>query len=148
MKINWGTKLVIGMICFMGFILYFVITVTTNKKYDYDLVTENYYEKEMYYQEEIDSEQNLNKLSRPITGKKTAEGWLLTFPEEMNTANSKGTVFLYRPSDQNLDFDFPLVLSNSNLLIPDNLLLDGRWNITIAWEFNNESYLYKEAILY
>ena len=148
MKWNWGKGLVVGMLCFMGFILYLVITMSTNKKYSHDLVTEEYYAKEMAYQDEIDQESNLKTLSKTITGKRTTEGWLLRFPEEINDTNSKGTVFLYRPSNQKLDIDFPMVLSGSNLLIPDDRLIDGRWNITIQWKTQGKPYLYKKSIVY
>jgi len=148
MKINWGTGLVIGMVLFMAFILFFVITMSTNKKYHHDLVTEDYYQKEMAYQEEIDAEENLNRLSEKIMGKQTAQGWLLHFPKELDPDKIKGTVFLYRPSNKQLDFDFPLVLSGSNLLIPDKRLLDGRWNITLDWVYEGERYLYKKSINY
>lgn len=148
MKWNWGKGLVVGMACFMTFILYLVITMSTDSKYSHDLVTEDYYAKEMAYQNEIDDETKLKTLSQPISGEKTAEGWLISFPKEINETNSKGKVFLYRPSNQKLDFEFPLLLNKSDLLIPDNRLLDGRWNITIQWETNKKSYLYKKEIIY
>lgn len=148
MNWNWGKGLVVGMLCFMGFILYLVITMSTDKRYSHDLVTEEYYAKEMAYQNEIDNETNLKTLSKPIIGKKTENGWLISFPKEINETNTKGIVFLYRPSNQKLDFEIPLVLHKSNLLIPDKRLLDGRWNITIDWKTNNKSYLYKKAITY
>jgi hypothetical protein len=68
--------------------------------------------------------------------------------KDLDYKNITGEVFLYRPSNQQLDFDFPIVLSGSNLLIPDKELMDGRWNITIEFTYNNEDYLYKKAIVY
>ena len=76
MKWNWGTGLTLGMICFIGFILYFVITMSTDKKYSHDLVTESYYAKEMMYQTEIDAETNTTLLSERLVSKKVANGWL------------------------------------------------------------------------
>ncbi|MDQ7917574.1 FixH family protein [Mesonia sp. MT50] len=148
MKWNWGTGLVIGMLAFISFILYFVITMSVNKKYSYDLVTEEYYAKAMTYQNEIDEETNTYNLEEKITGKKTKEGWLLSFPEELDPEKIKGKVFLYRPSNQQLDFDSPIVLSGLNLLIPDKSLVDGRWNITLAWTYENKDFLYKKEIVY
>ncbi len=148
MKWNWGKSLVVGMLAFMSFILYMVITMSTDKKYSHDLVTESYYAKEMAYQTEIDAETNTNALKEKIQGKKTTEGWLLSFPSELHPAKITGKVFLYRPSNKQLDFDFPLVLSGSNLLIPDKQLIDGRWNITVEFEYDNTSYLYKKSIVY
>lgn len=122
--------------------------MTTNENLNHDLVTEDYYNKELRYQEEIDAEKNMNDFEEKIRGEKIADGWLLKFPKEIEYSKVKGTVFLYRPSNKQLDFDFPIELSSSNLLIPDERLLDGRWNITIDWSYNNKKYLYKQAITY
>ncbi|NND61676.1 MAG: FixH family protein [Flavobacteriaceae bacterium] len=148
MKINWGTGLVIGMAIFIGFIMFFVIKMSTDDKYSHDLVTEDYYKKDLAYQEEIDAEQNSKDLSENISGERVSNGWLLRFPASFDPARVEGTVFLYRPSNEQLDFDFPLVLSGSNLLIPDKRLLDGRWNITVSWEYDGKKYMYKESIVY
>ena len=148
MKINWGTGIVIAIVLFMSFILFLVIKMSTDKNFDHDLVVEKYYQKELAYQEEIDAEENLKLLSEQITGKKVEGGWLLTFPPEMENSNITGTVFLYRPSNKQLDFDFPIELSKLNLLIPEKRLLDGRWNIIIDWEYQGKSYLYKDSIMY
>ncbi len=48
MKINWGTGIVIAFVAFIAFIMYFVINMITNKKYDHDLVTEDYYKEELF----------------------------------------------------------------------------------------------------
>ena len=148
MKWNWGKGLVVGMICFISFILYFVIKMSTDDAYSHDLVTEEYYAKEMVYQEEIDAETNTNNLAEKIESKKTSEGWLITFPESLDPAKIKGNVFLYRPSNQKLDFDSSIDLSSHNLLIPDNNLIGGRWNITIEWTYDEKPFMYKEEIVY
>ncbi|MAP55055.1 MAG: cytochrome C oxidase Cbb3 [Altibacter sp.] len=148
MKINWGTGLAIGMVLFIAFIMFMVITMSTDDRYDYDLVTEEYYKKELAYQQEIDAETNLKDFSKGIVGTKVAEGWQLTFPDDMDIPKLKGTVFLYRPSNKQLDFDLPIEVSGSNLLIPDERFLDGRWNITMAMTYNGKNYLYKAEITY
>ncbi|MEO9893989.1 FixH family protein [Aurantibacter sp.] len=148
MKINWGTSIVIAFIAFISFILYFVVRMSTEVKAEHDLVTEDYYKDELGYQEDIDAEQNAKDLFSELEINISEEGLNITFPQNQNVSNIKGHVFLYRPSNKRLDFDFPLSLSNSHLLIPDKSLLDGRWNIKIVWEYNNESYLHKENINY
>ncbi|WP_405224023.1 MULTISPECIES: FixH family protein [unclassified Dokdonia] len=148
MKWNWGKGIVVAMACFMGFILYMVITMSTDDNYSHDLVTEEYYAKEMAYQTEIDAETNARNLVGEISGKRTPEGWLLTFPPSISESTNKGKVFLYRPSNQQLDFEVPLAISGSNLLIPDNQLIDGRWNIIIEWTDGEEEFMYKKSIVY
>lgn len=148
MKINWGTGLVIGMLSFIAFILFLVIKMTTNEDLNHDLVTEDYYMRELRYQDEIDAETNMKDFEEEIQGEKIEDGWLIKFPKEIDAGKISGTVFLYRPSDKRLDFDFPIQLSNSNLIIPDHRLLEGRWDITINWIYNSKNYLYKKAITY
>lgn len=148
MKINWGTAIVLAFIAFIAFIMYFVISMMTNKKYDHELVTENYYQKELIFQQSIDKENNARSLNEQVTWKKTKEGMLITFPQSLNIEDIKGKVFLYRPSNKQLDFEIPISISNHNLLIPDSRLLDGRWNIKIDWKYKDSSYLFKEEISY
>ena len=148
MKLNWGTAIVIAFICFISFIMYFVINMSTDKKYDHDLVVEDYYKQELEFQTDIDKEKNAKALITNITWKKTDQGIVITFPENLNKENIKGTVFLYRPSNKQLDFETPISLSDHNLLIPDKRLLDGRWNIKIDWTYDNKPYLYKKEINY
>jgi len=147
-KINWGTGIVIAFICFIAFILYFVIAMNTNKKYDHDLVTEDYYKEELEYQNDIDKQNNAKALSENISYSKTAEGIVIQFPKDIDTKKITGNVFLYRPSNKQLDFETSISLSNSYLLIPDNSLVDGRWNIKIDWQYNGKSYLFKETLIY
>ncbi|WP_347925242.1 FixH family protein [Pontimicrobium sp. SW4] len=148
MKLNWGTGIVIAFICFIAFILYFVVNMITNDKYNHDLVTEDYYKAELEYQQDIDKENNSKTLTKNITYKKTNEGLVVYFPEDLQPEKIKGKLFLYRPSNKQLDFETTLSLSKSNLLIPDKRLVDGRWNIKIDWQYNGKSYLFKEDLVY
>lgn len=148
MKINWATGLVIGMALFIAFILYFVIRISTDSTLDHDLVTEKYYQKEMELQDDIYAQQNVAAIALDMTNKKTTQGYLITFPESFAPQNIKGTVFLYRPSNKQLDFSFPIEMENSNLLIPNKRLLDGRWNIRVDWEYEGKKYQYRNQITY
>ena len=148
MKFNWGTGIVLAFIGFMAFIMYFVIKANTDKKYDHDLVIEDYYNQELEFQNEIDKQNNAKTLTENLTWKKTDEGLIIVFPEEFQINSITGKVFLYRPSDKQLDFETPISLSDHNLLIPDKRLSDGRWNIKVDWQYNGKSYLYKKEIVY
>ena len=148
MKINWGTGIVIAFILFIAFIMYFVINMNLNKKYDHDLVTEDYYEQELLHQNEIDKVDNSKKLKENVNWKKTDDGILVSFPTDLNYKNITGTVFLYRPSNKKLDSEIDISLSDHYLLIPKTRLLDGRWNIKVDWKYDDKSYLYKESIVY
>jgi len=148
MKINWGTGIVLSFIGFIAFILFFVIRMSMDDKANHDLVTEDYYKKELGYQKEINAEEEANALPESIKIQKTENGLLIIFPEQQEYKDINGTVSLYRPSNKHLDFNFPISLSNAHLLIPDNSLLDGRWDIKVLWNYKEKEYLVKKSITY
>jgi nitrogen fixation protein FixH len=148
MKINWGTAIVIAFVLFISFILFFVVRMSMDNRANHDLVTENYYRAELGYQNEIDAEKNARSNEVDLKLETIKEGIKLIFPTSLSKENIKGTVSLYRPSNKHLDFDLPISLSQEYLLIPDNRLLDGRWDIKVSWEYQGEAYLYKKKITY
>jgi len=148
MKINWGTGIVIAILAFIGFILYMVITMSTNKSYSYDLVTEDYYQEDVDYQNEINAQENAVEFKDKVKITRVKEGLKIEFPKELSSKNIKGKVFLYRPSNKQLDFEMPISISNTYLLVPEKRLLEGRWNINIAFKYNDKEYLIKREIQY
>ena len=62
MKFNWGTGIVLAFIAFISFIMYFVISMNTDKSLDHDLVNEDYYKQELEFQNDIDKEKNAKTL--------------------------------------------------------------------------------------
>lgn len=133
---------------FISFIMYFVLTMNFDKKYNHDLVTEDYYKAELSYQYDIDKQNNAKALKENISFTKTSDGLRIDFPENFDAKNITGKVFLYRPSNKHLDFETPISISKPFLLVPDNRLLDGRWNLTIDWQYNGTPYLFKASITY
>ena len=146
MKINWGVGIIIGFVVFIGFILFFIIKMMTGP--GHDLVTEEYYEKELLYQNEIDAETNANLLSENVKVVRDDNGLLIVFSNNFNEKKVVGNVFFYRPSNKQLDFTIPIELSSSQMLIPKSSLIGGRWNITVHWEYDDVKYLLKDNINY
>ncbi|RDY58662.1 FixH family protein [Flagellimonas nanhaiensis] len=148
MKINWGTGIVLAFIAFISFILYFVFRMSTDDRANHDLVTEEYYKKELAYQEEIDASKTASEKGAIIKVEKSEKGITLFFPEQFDPKKITGKVSLYRPSNKHLDVDFPISLSKTHLLIPDNRLVDGRWDIIVKWNYEGSTFLHKEKLVY
>lgn len=148
MKINWGTAIVLAFVGFIGFILYFVVIASTDHQANHQLVTEEYYQEELLYQQEINALTNMNSLGAEFKFQKTDEGLSIEIPEVVRKHNVKASMSLYRPSNKHLDFNLEIGLSNSHLLIPDDRLLGGRWDIKIRWKHMGKEYLVKESINY
>ena len=147
-KINWGTGIVLAFVGFIAFVLFFVYKMSTDQSANHDLVTEEYYQKELAFQEEIDAVKNAQTLEGDLTYKRTENGLYIELPSELEDAQASGNVSLYRPSNKHLDFDLPISLSSTHLLIPDERLLDGRWDIKIWVTHEGTPYLFKKRITY
>jgi hypothetical protein len=147
MKINWGTAIVIAFSLFISFILYFVIKVQSDSKYDNELVVEEYYKHDAHFGDEMQRVQNLEDLSVKPVITVTASGVVIVFPDAFVPQGIQGKVSLYRPSNKKLDFEIPISLSDATtLLIPKKSLVGGRWDINMEWKYKGKSYLSKETI--
>jgi hypothetical protein len=145
-KFNWGTGIVIAFGLFMTFILYFVVEVQSNSKYDNDLVVDEYYKHDASFGEEMQRSQNAQDLEVKPRIVLTKDGVAILFPAAFVPNKIKGIVSLYRPSNKKLDFEIPISISESTLLIPNKSLVGGRWDINMEWQYDGKSYLTKETI--
>ena len=148
MKINWGTGVVIGFGSFMTFILFFVFLVQSNSKYDNELVADDYYKQESKVQGDIESQTLSNALKTKLKIEKTAEGLQIIFPADIDYKKINGTISLYRPSNQKLDFETKISLSSPIMLIPKHKLVGGLWEISINWKVDEVAYLNKETVYF
>ncbi|WP_026839213.1 FixH family protein [Gillisia sp. JM1] len=149
MKMNWGTGMVLVLAAFISFIMYFVVTMLTNKDYNQDLVVEDYYKAELHYQEEIDAEENALALKDNVSVLNTNGTWSVVLPKAIDLTEIEGAIRLYRTSNKVLDFEIPLTgLKTNEVIIPNEKMIDGRWNIMVNWTYKNEEYLFKKEINY
>ncbi|MBX9806416.1 MAG: FixH family protein [Flavobacteriaceae bacterium] len=146
MKINWGTGIVIAFALFISFILYFIIKVQLDSKYDNELVVEEYYKHDAKFGDELLRAQNANDLAQKPVVTTTSEGVSIVFPAVYIPKNIKGNVGFYRSSNKKFDFSIPISLSDSSLNIPKSKLLGGRWEINMEWQYEGKQYLTKETI--
>ena len=145
MKINWGTYIVIAFALFISFIMYFVLKVQSDSKYDNDLVVEEYYKHDVHFQDEMARIQNAHDLKvKPVITVGT-NGITIIFPADFTPKDIKGTVALYRASNKKFDFQMPLSFTDSaSLFIAKEKLIGGEWDINMEWKYKGKSYLTKQ----
>ena len=148
LKISWPASIIIAITAFIVFILSYVYKATFMPAYDHHLVSEDYYKDELNYQQEIDKLNAATNLKENVTINKVENGLLISFPEEFEPSQIKGTIRFQRLSNSKIDFQLPIELKTSDFLIADENLVDGRWNVKIEWSVNNNTYLFKEKIMY
>ena len=146
-KNNWGTYIVIAFALFISFILYFVVKVQTDSKYDNDLVVEEYYKHDVHFQDEMARIQNAHDLKDKPIITVGSNGITVAFPANFKPKEIIGTVALYRASNKKFDFQESLSFTDSaSLVIPKDKLIGGEWYINMEWKYEGKSYLTKEKI--
>ena len=144
-KISWGTKIAILYIGFVGLIVTMVIMSLHQKL---DLVSEDYYNKELIYQDKIDEMKNANTLTSTITHSFTNSNIELQFQPEFKSKKISGEIVFFRPSDAAKDFETPITLNeDGQQKVGLNKLSKGMYKMQISWKADSKSYFSEETIV-
>ena len=144
MKVNWGTGIAIFLAVYMAGIMGVVIFSFQS---DVNLVTEDYYQQELEYEDQIQRINNANRLENQPTLElnRAAEAILLTFP--LPLAPDTGSVLFFRPSDFTQDKKYKLSLDADNKQIFDFAdMATGMWKVKLTWGEGEKSY-FKEFVV-
>ncbi len=139
---NWGKKIALVYLSFVAFMGFMVWKCLQQK--DINLVSEDYYQKEIAYQNNIDQMNNTNQLSKELAFiyKPDSQQIMLDFPKE--SIGSTGEINFYRPSDAKMDFAVKLDIANTeSQTIPVYALDKGLWVVKVSWSKDGKGY-YKE----
>lgn len=147
MRWNWGTGVVIAFVLFISFIMYFVVRTNTDSSLEHDLVTEEYYKKELQYQQQLSEEQRSVDEGMEVEIEVFPEGLRIEFPASIPAEEISGRIELYRPSDKNLDRQWPLEnIHDQVYLLHRTLLAEGRWDVNVVWTWKGNTYRTRKAI--
>lgn len=138
---NWGKGIIIAMGAFMSFILFMAFTLMSKST---DLESEDYYKKEIEYEQEMNALKNASQLKEHAKIDLTEEYVLVVLPTKEQVSNVHITLF--RPDNKKKD----KLLNEKNsktIMIAKNTLLKGRYNIAIKYEVNGKKILQKEEIM-
>ena len=142
MKFNWGVGVFLLYSSFVILILFLVFKSVNTKV---DLVTEDYYQQELKYQDKIDQKRNAAGLSQGIKHEVSGTSIFLTFPSQHQKA--EGTVMVYRPSNKAYDKTFDIKLDeNQKMVIIMDKSPGGLYKLKIDWTNNSTGYYIEEDI--
>lgn len=144
-KWNWGTGILLSIIIFM-MILIGIVYVFMNQ--DVDLVTQDYYGKELKYQKQIDKINNTNEMGKQVGIALLNNFVQLTFPDSVFDKKASGTIYFYRPSGSKKDFSVPMAVSVNNTQVINAATLDkGLWRIKIEWGMDGRDFYSEKSVI-
>lgn len=144
-KFNWGHGLALSFVVFaVGTFVMVYIAVTTKV----DLVTENYYEKELRYQEQIDIMTNTNAYGAHITVSFDDDSIRICYPKLGLVNAYHGTVSLFRPSDQSKDIAVDVAPDSAyRQSIYSARMAAGLWRMKIAWSVGDTEFYHEQPLI-
>ena len=143
-KISWGTGIAIGIIVFVIISITMTVIFMTQ---DVSLVSDNYYEKSLSYQEEIDKQSRTKSLDEEVKINFSGEAINILFPSTYLDKALSGEIYFYRPSNPALDFKLPLHLGeDGSQIIPTQRLEKGFWRFKLNWTMDENWYYNESAI--
>ncbi len=144
MKLNWGHKIAIVYTLFVGFML-FMLYLSLQKKHE--LVTENYYERELVYQDKIDADRNLKNADFHVNISSKNRMIIVRFDSLASNDITMGEVNLYKPDDINLDESLTLTLDSGNEMIIKPRGDHGRYKVSVSFELSGMSYYTEQSVV-
>jgi len=140
MKITWGHGVIIALGAFILFILGMIFLFPLGKQ-NSELITENYYEEELQYQNVIDAKKRADDLADKPHIEITQNGIKFDFPKDISNENSTFKFYLFRTNDRNLDIEKKVTLNPDNtLFIPAEVLVKGSYTLKLMWKKANLDY--------
>ena len=115
-----------------------------------DLVTNDYYEKSIDYQDQIDRVNRTNELPTgfKIENLSTRNELILSFPSSFVDQKIAGEITLYRPSDSTMDITLPIQLNEQRTqVIRTSLLTRGLWRVKINCTVDTLEYYHEELLV-
>lgn len=144
-KMNWGSWIVVSFILF-AFGTFAMIYISMNQRVD--LVTDDYYEKELRYQDHIEVVRNTNALDGRVSLSFAPSSVTISYPNIDAPSKYSGAVMFFRPSDKTLDFSRPVdVDSMYRQTIATERLVRGMWRVKISWNVGEQQYYTEQPIV-
>ena len=142
----WPASIVGFFVVAIIFLTAFVVWAMRQRE---DLVSADYYEREVRYQQQLDSMNRSHALATQVvvTFDPAQQVVVITLPEDKRQG-ATGQVHLYRPSDARLDRELPLALDVEGMQRLDaRELSDGLWKVRVKWIANGQEYFLDQPVI-
>ncbi len=139
---NWGKKILILYLGFVGLILTLVFTCFGHKT---ELEYKDYYARELQFQDQINAQQNNMNLKAPISHQVNGMELELFIPEELTQSDYSGSIHLMRPSNSEQDITLPIDPNAAGTQLV-RMQQSGNYKMRVTLKSGGKTY-YHESVL-
>ena len=141
---NWGYKILFVYLFFIAGIIFLVYKSSSQKV---DLVTENYYQQELKYEQKIDEAERAQSLSAPIKYEVNKNQILIFFPEEMKGKKIIAQTLLYHAADENKDSVYTMETNSGTLTMVLPQTDKGMYELKMDWKVDTTKYYSEHKVI-
>ncbi len=138
---NFGHWIVVSFIVFAAFIATLVVVCM---RQDVSLVSKNYYQEELAYQNQIVRKQNTLSMSRKP--RITVTDRVLELDFDPSSSPSEGVVNVFCPSDAKMDRLFKLKTSSAKQYFDLAKLNPGMYRVKLQWSAGDQQFYHEEIV--
>ena len=143
----WPYAIIATFVLFASYIGYMVQQALRT---DVELVSPNYYQQELAYQQRMESVARTAALPAPVQVRYEAAAQRLTLelPAALAAPGVRGQVHFFRPSDQKLDFTLPFapVGRPGRQLLSTARLRPGHWRLRLDFTASGQAYFIEKEL--
>ena len=140
---NWGKWIIVSFVLFAGFIVTLVVVCVRE---DIGLVSKDYYQEEIAYQDQLERISNANELvEKPLISVRENEYLKVAFNDFDKI--EKAELELFCPSNAKLDKTFNITASNEKeQYFSLGKLPKGMYRARMQWTMSNKEFYIEEVI--
>ena len=132
------------------FVIGLIVAVFLSLNNDVEMVTSNYYEKTLTYEDQITRIKNTKALTQQpdIAFNQDKSVMILTMPEILEEKNYTGKIKFFRPSNSSMDKSLKLQCdAQGKQIIPLSTLVSGKWKVQLLWSDGQKEYYFEKVII-
>jgi hypothetical protein len=139
---NWGARIAMLYIGFVGLI---VALVWGSMRQSFDLVSGDYYQEELKYQDVIEAGKNQAALSAPVAIQQDAASVSLILPKDLADKTISGSAHFY--SAVNKEWDKEFALNGSNVFTFSKAdLHKTNYQLKLKWKVDGKDYYQENTV--
>lgn len=141
---NWGYGITI---LTLGFVLFMCLLAGSAYRQSFDLVAEDYYGKELRYEEQIKKQERQGMLKEKIVCTQDKDNIRIQFPPEVAGKKVEGVVLFFRPSDALMDRSISLHLNDGFQVFSKKAFPKGFYKVQIDYSADTTLYYFEDAFM-
>lgn len=136
--IHPGTVVLIGFGVMILFMIYLVYRCNQNPVV---MVSKNYYDQEIVYQEQIDARNNMTSTGQKVRVERLGDQFSFQVPEQINNELTTMDISFHHTADEKLDIQYhPSQQADGNYLLPIDKKMRGDYRVEVKMKGRDKNY--------